>query len=120
MKNNRIHPLKQLAKGTILDLLIMFFSRLRGINPPPNSAGRICREVREQVDVPNFHHHSCRHYRAIELLEQSVSTEAVQRFLDHEELSTTQEYLRGSREIVFKELCSKDKIMKSSGGDENE
>lgn len=70
--------------------------------------------------IENFHPHSCRHYRAIELLEEDINLKSVRDFLGHESLETTQQYLEAGDDLLYQELRSKDKYFnkknKTSGG----
>ena len=71
-----------------------------------------------------MHPHAARHYRAVELLEQGINLKAVRDFLGHESLETTQRYLEGENDMVYKELSSKDKYFqrenKSTGEKNND
>ena len=72
-------------------------------------------EATEEEDLnENFHPHACRHYRAVELLDEDVNLEAIRRFLGHSSLETTKQYLSGSDNLIFKEFEKKDKHI--SGG----
>jgi len=74
--------------------------------------------------IDEMHPHAARHYRAVELLEQGINLKAVRDFLGHESLETTQRYLEGENDMVYKELSSKDKYFqkgnKSTGEKNND
>ncbi len=74
---------------------------------------KIIAEVKKAAGVPNFHAHAARHYRAVELLKEGVSLEALRRFLGHSRLDTTQIYLRGSDDVLETELMKKDRYFRS-------
>ena len=70
---------------------------------------KIIIEIRNKAGVPRFHAHAARHYRAVELLKEGVSLEALRRYLGHSRLDTTQIYLRSAEDHVLEELYAKDR-----------
>ncbi len=99
---------------------IFIFDNGQGKPLSNGSIRRIVAEAKRQLGISKeFHHHSCRHYRAVELLKQGINTDGVREFLGHSSLNTTQLYLRGAKDQLYKELSSKDKHFKSSGGERN-
>jgi len=85
------------------------FDNGHGVPIHPQKIGKICREAGKKARVKGFHTHAARHYRAVELDEQGIDIESIRRFLGHENLATTQLYLRGRRNKTRKELILKDK-----------
>ncbi len=80
---------------------------------------KIISDVKAAAGIPQFHAHAARHYRAVELLKEGVSLEALRRFLGHSRLDTTQIYLRGSDDVLESELMKKDRYFREKEVVEN-
>lgn len=70
------------------------------------------RKTGDEEVIENFHPHTCRHYRAIELLSEGIDVKHVRDFLGHSDISTTQRYLDDTDDLLFENLSSKDKHFK--------
>jgi len=109
------------------------FENGRGLPVSDNTVRKICKEAGKAADVPRFHPHSARHWRALDLYDKGVKPQAIQRFLGHSSITTTYTYFRGRKrqetrlEIIqndpetFGGLSGKIKNAKTSNGaDTNE
>ncbi len=92
------------------------FDNGRGESISPKTVRQICYQAAEATEdqelIDNFHPHSARHYRAVDLIEKDVNLEAVRRFLGHSSLETTKTYLRGDESMLFREVEEKDPMFK--------